>query len=211
MRILFFEANTSVQSLTIYPIAIGIVLAILFPWAAVLGAWIGRAPKALLHSIQFSEATKRRILEYEESAKEEDAKAQLEAAIESRKIEAARRLEEARGVSEEAEEELEKSRAETVRSEAGGDDSLDGFTREILNTITKIDSGQFFVDTFGIYAGNPSRGALRLLGVGETHREALLLAHAVEELQNRKLIRHLDNYPEGVKEFELTLQGYDAV
>jgi hypothetical protein len=130
-RILYFDANTDLYSLLIYPVSFGLITALLMPWIAVVGAWIAQSPKAKLHSVQHGAASKRRITEYqtksaeeealaeleakqderriqaqERKAEEEEANARFEAAEEHRKINAAKRLEEAKGVSVEVSDDL---------------------------------------------------------------------------------------------------------
>jgi hypothetical protein len=47
-RILYFDANTDVLSLLVYPAVLGIIAALLMPWVAVVGAWFAQQPKAKL-------------------------------------------------------------------------------------------------------------------------------------------------------------------
>lgn len=112
-RFLFFDANTSHVSLYLIPIGGGVTFALASPWLKLLGAWVASFPKARLHSLEETEAQKRRIAKYQLAAREEEAKAALEAAEEDRKIDAAKRLEEAKNVQgSELEEELKRDREE---------------------------------------------------------------------------------------------------
>lgn len=99
MRILYFEHNTDWTSLFVLPLISGLILALILPWASFAGAWMARLPRSKLHVIQNLEASKRRISEFEQEAKEQEAKARLEEASERRKIDSAKRLEEAGRIS----------------------------------------------------------------------------------------------------------------
>lgn len=136
MRILYFEENTDLMSLAWLPLVSGLGLALVFPWAAVVGAWMAKLPRAKLHSIQFSEASKRRITEYEEEAREEEAKARLEAASEQRKIDAAKRLEEAGSVSDKLEAEITVERKRDAKPREGS--SLFNAFKELSELEIKI-------------------------------------------------------------------------
>ena len=133
-RILYFDANTDVLSLLVYPAVLGIIAALLMPWVAVVGAWFAQQPKATLHKVQHGAASQRRIEEYqtkraeeealagfeaaqddrriqaqEKRAEKEEAKARLEAAEEQRTIDAAKRLKDAGDVN--------KSTSDTIAAE----------------------------------------------------------------------------------------------
>ncbi len=114
-RFVFFDCNTTAASLYIKPIFFGIILAILAPWLKLLGAFLAKLPKELLDKLQHDQAQVRRIYEIEQSEKEERAEEKLQAIREQRKIDAAKRLEEANTVSDEVGKEIIEERKQSVQ------------------------------------------------------------------------------------------------
>lgn len=110
----FFEQNTSETSLYIGPIFLGLAVALLLPWSRFFGAWVARAPIRFLKNLQTDEAQAQRIYQLVQSIAEERAKSDLEAAKEQAVLDKAQRLEEARGISEGAEEELRAQREKSL-------------------------------------------------------------------------------------------------
>ena len=100
-RFAFVDANTNLTSLLFKPVLLGVLLAIAIPWLKLFGAWVAKAPTTRLNDLQGDLASKRRINEFNKAAEEEAAKAKFEARYEQRKIEAAKRLEEAKSVGDE--------------------------------------------------------------------------------------------------------------
>jgi hypothetical protein len=99
IRLRFFEMNTNWQSLYFLPGVVGVLAAVFAPWIKLLGAFLVANPVRRLRNMQQDEDLKRRIYVMMQSAEEEDAKSRLEEAKERRKIEAAKRLEEASRIS----------------------------------------------------------------------------------------------------------------
>lgn len=97
-KLLYFDANTSLITIYLLPISLGIAISVGMPWLKFSGAWIAKLPSRYLHELQDSEARERRINELTGKAHEETAVANFEAASEQRKIDAAKRLEDAKSV-----------------------------------------------------------------------------------------------------------------
>ncbi|SFO06182.1 hypothetical protein SAMN04487859_114116 [Roseovarius lutimaris] len=97
-KFLFVDANTTSATLLWKPIIIGVLLALATPWLKLFGARLAKVPTSLLNDLQGDMASKRRINDFRKSAGEENAKAELEAAQEKRKIAAAQRLEDAKSI-----------------------------------------------------------------------------------------------------------------
>lgn len=97
-RFAFFDSNTSSLTLFWNPLCIGFLLTLAIPWLKFMGALIAKAPTILLNSLQGDLASERRIHAFKKAADEEQEKARLEAAQEQRKIDAAKRLEEAKSI-----------------------------------------------------------------------------------------------------------------
>jgi len=111
-KFLFVDANTTSATLLWKPIIIGVLLALATPWFKLFGARLAKLPTSLLNDLQGDIASKRRVNEFRKSADEENAKAELEAAKEQRKIAAARRLEDAKTIGDDdVVEELKSERA----------------------------------------------------------------------------------------------------
>lgn len=109
-KILYFDEHTNLNSLLYYPIFIGIALALFKPWLTFGGAFAAKFPNFYLYRLQQTEGTRRKIEELRIATEFEQEKAYNEAAVEERKIAAARRLEDASEVSEELKEEIKTER-----------------------------------------------------------------------------------------------------
>lgn len=147
-RFAFFDSNTSSVTLFWNPLWIGFLLTLAIPWLKFMGALIAKAPTTLLNSLQGDLASERRIHAFAKAADEEEAKARLEAAQEQRRIDAAKRLEEAKSVggNEVVGELLNERKAKSLDS--GQEGRADNFKRNIttvqkaiLMMIGDVDSG----------------------------------------------------------------------
>lgn len=95
VRLSYFDANTSYSSLILFPLIGGIALSILYPWLNLVSEHLAKKPIRSLKRLQGEENHLREIYLLENAAKLQEAQAKFEAVHEQRKIDAARRLEEA--------------------------------------------------------------------------------------------------------------------
>lgn len=148
-KFVFFDMKTSVWSLYVWPIAIGLVIALASPWIKLVGSWIAVNPTRKLRTLQSSEASKHRMLRLDDMTEEEEKKAKLEEARaatvakrETRTIEAAQRLAEAAKVDDgSVKDEILKNREdlEAEISAEGMIQILDRRQTAILVAVSKID------------------------------------------------------------------------
>ncbi len=110
-KFLYFDANTSLVSLAVIPIVVGVALALATPWLRTLGTWWAQGPNGKMKEIQHNAAHKLKILEISTELVRVEAEANLQATQERAKIDAAKRLEEAATVGgQELKAELEEER-----------------------------------------------------------------------------------------------------
>ncbi|WP_341233357.1 hypothetical protein [uncultured Sulfitobacter sp.] len=193
-RLLYFDANTDGWSLYVIPLLGGVVLAVAIPWITVAGAQLAKFPQARLHALQSSEALKRRIVEHGLKAQEEEAR-------ERRKIDAAKRLDEAENMSAELKSEIEADRA-----------AHEAPTRLSTTELRILD-----------FAANSSDGLVFLKGnsmsrtVGEhrrdsegfsSHREQKLFEDSFETLIASGRLEHRRSTDGGAL-YEITAIGYE--
>jgi hypothetical protein len=214
-RILYFDANTDVWSLFVYPVALGILLALLMPWVSYLGAIVARLPHANLHSVQHGEVSRKRIHEFEQKAKEEEVISRLEAATEQRRIDAAKRLEEAEEVSVELGEELSEERSS---QQPDGNNSKFGLlykkmpkeARRVLDSSARSKTGRLRVTEKSIYFEQLSEDRIEF---PEHRRDRIKFSKALEWLEKYNLIIEVKDSLEvysnaDSNEFEITEIGY---
>ncbi len=221
-RILYFDMNSDLTSLVLLPIGLGVIAAIALPWTSYVGAYFARLPKSLLHEIQFTETTRRRIAEYEKRADEEKAIAKFETEKETRQINAAKRLEEASAVSDELKEDLE---VERESDRAGkklelSDDEMNlrfSIKIEIVNALSETEEG------IGAYDGE----RFMLRGEGESLvfsyvqfpksksklRFSFALKSVLAELTNENFIEKIDSDAHRLEnddwqEYQITQYGF---
>lgn len=101
----FIEMNTTWLSLYLWPILIGLAIAIASPWIKLGGSYIATNPTRRLRRLQSSEASHQRRIQLTDSIAEEELKAKLEEATakteaerEKRAIDAAKRIEAASSI-----------------------------------------------------------------------------------------------------------------
>jgi hypothetical protein len=203
-RLLYFDANTDGWSLYVIPVIGGVVLAIAVPWISLAGAFLAKFPRAYLHSVQSSEAQKRRIIEYELKAEEEDAKASVEEATERRKIDAAKRLNEAGTLSDELRTEIEEGRDEN-------DELIDIDDREkaILNFAASTSDGTFTERDGTLFEDTDDKNQ-KIRNLGDSHLEKRRVQSALQALV-RKGGLDIGHSLSGGKYYEITLPGYSAI
>jgi hypothetical protein len=206
-RLYYFDANTDNWSLYFWPVLGGVLLAVLVPWVSFGGAFLAKLPRAYLHEVQSSEALKRRIVEHRRKSEEEDAKAAEEEARERRKIDAAKRLNEAEEVSIELKSEIEEERKSSL---APVDPPLlDDLDVTVLAFASGLQSGSFFVEEgalYGIGEENPAKN----LAVANNHREVKLLEESLTHLSNILMLDR-NRYSGDMMKYEILSAGYDAL
>ena len=94
-KFLFFDENTSAQTLYVMPLAVGGLLAILMPNVRYFGALMASYADANLKKLQHDQVRKHQIYGLSVEIEKVRARAELDAAIETVKIEQAQRLREA--------------------------------------------------------------------------------------------------------------------
>jgi hypothetical protein len=203
-RLLYFDANTDGWSLYVIPVIGGVILAIAVPWISLVGAFLAKFPRAILHEVQSSEALNRRIVEHGLKADEEEAKASLEEVRERRKIDAAKRLNEAESVSE-----LLKSEIETERKEDLGPPELSNTELKVLKFAANLEDGRFKEEKGQLL--NPSDiSDLGPMTSVESHKERRLIQNAIIKLNKGGFIEDASGYGTG-QLYEITLRGYSAI
>jgi hypothetical protein len=202
-RLLYFDANTDGWSLYVMPVIGGVILAIAVPWISLAGAFLAKFPRAILHEVQSSEALKRRIVEYGLKADEEEAKASLEEVRERRKIDAAKRLNEAEELSSELREEIEEERENDSPSR-----NLDPTSIEILKFVSKASDGLVFLTSNGISIRNGEGAGSEI--AFDSHKEKKMFHNAIYELATEGLLTHKDS-SSGGQSYEITFRGYKAL
>lgn len=219
-RLLYFEANTDHWSLYWLPLFCGLFLAIAVPWVTLLGASLAKLPRSLLHEAQSSEALKRRIFEHRMKADEEEAKVALkekkvaledvegalDEARERRKIEAAKRLAEAKEVSGELETEIEKAREDASEFEW-----LSSVHWKVLEFASEANDGIFSVDDDKMYSS--SKNGDVEIELGRNHKEKKLGEKAIDSLAGKGLLNKkvTKSFNDTHIEYEITLKGYQAL
>ena len=220
-RFEYFEANSSVLSLLVAPLLIGVVLAILFPWIKLAGAFFASAPKRRLDSLENEEAMLRRIGLTRMEAKEQRALADLEEAEEQRKIAAAKRLEQAKEVSEETGRELERDRVEKT-SDAGKPITNKKLSSDIRATIligmSLADDGKGILRYSRSNNREPVPDEFVFFGLIEDswikfkndRRKRLLVEATIEDLVKGGYVEILTDSLHDAPVMQLTLKGYEA-
>lgn len=191
----FFDLNTSIWTLFLYPLALGIALALALPWVRLVGAILAQHPVDLLRKRQSDASHNQRLYRLEHDIKEGKARAQLEKTREEAQIEAAERLAKAQ--------EIDKKLAENIIDErqanedGPSDANLSLEERDLICIIAFEGNG--FVGTFEI-----SEGYRFVSGEIEfiiPHRRLLEINASLKKFRRLNYLRELEN--------ELTLSGYD--
>jgi hypothetical protein len=202
-RLLYFDANTDGWSLYVIPVIGGVILAIAVPWISLVGASLAKFPRAILHEVQSSEALNRRILDHELRAREEETKASLEEVRERRKIDAAKRLNEAEELSSALKEEIEEDREKDNPRR-----NLDPNSLEILKFASKSSNGLVWLTTNGISI-ETGEGAMSEIEF-VSHKEKKMFQDSFIQLTTEGLLTKKDNL-RGAERYEISLIGYKAL
>ena len=101
IRIRFFDLRSSWFDLIALPVLFGAILAIGLPWLNFAVAFCIRMPVGKHRQLQMTETISNKVHQINDSTRIEEAEAKSEKVRENRKIEGARRLEEARAVNSE--------------------------------------------------------------------------------------------------------------
>lgn len=212
------------------PFIVGIGAAIAMPWVRYVGAEIAKLPNGKLKALQADEARSRRIAQIEgsiaeERAKsalrvaqlemaqaEEQAKNELETAKEQAVIKAAQRLEEAREIGEDAEEELREAREDypaitEERPVLSIEEVSDlPFANEILEVASGAEAGRFEQNGYCLDFHRDGLHGVFSQKFGENHRDALLLSDTIGNLVKAGLLSKRTG-----GQFEITASGYDLL
>jgi len=202
-RLIYFDANTDGWSLYAIPVIGGIILAIAVPWISLAGAFLAKFPGAILHRVQSSEAQKRRVLDYELKTKEEEARGAFDEARERRKIDAAKRLNEAEDMSAELKSEIEAERDADVELRM-----LTNIELRILDFAAELEEGRFRLEKGNLYEYGKIGDPLQVERFGDSHRERKLLEHALTELVGYDFLEIVDREYDI---YEITLDGHSAI
>lgn len=208
-KFIYFDTNTNIFTIFVYPVIIGLSLAIFVPWIRLFGAHLVRGPLKKLRKLEDGEAQEQKLHKLELSAREIEVQARLDEAKEMAKIAAARRLDEARQVGgKDLEEELISSRDETDESDTlqlpappqalpKPNEPSNG-ALELLKLIATQPEGTFFL---GAQGSEYSFG----IGLGATdnisRREYLVISANVNELRDLGLLEERSD--------AVSLAGYD--
>lgn len=191
LRVLTFEGMISWWSLVFVPVALGTLAAIIFPWVRLLGAWVARKPSGVLRRLQHDESQQFRIYQLNGDAAEAEAEARLAEATERAKIDAAKRLEDARNVDPTVKEELIKGRKDTG-SEGGETTHGETWKQEILTFAGNSDHGQIVLTDVGVQ--NLDRENLKLSNWSGSHRDFKEMRDLVRSLFVGGVLRRCRGY-----------------
>jgi hypothetical protein len=236
LRIRYFEHHTDSNSLVWYPLAVGVIAALLIPWISFGGAWVAKRPKFLLHRLQQDEGTRREIeklriereretarAEFEEErAKREAAEAKRAADREAEIIAEGRRMKEAEEVGEETKEDLKTERQARQKSgqetsvmqqrtalpvQLAGHDISSQMSRAIVMTLGTSDS---MMEKKDIIEGVIDEIApLEMFSSVTKWRARVEFDAAFSELYSSNIIESVD-LSGGRKEYGLSQKGYKA-
>lgn len=217
-RFLYFDANTFVGTLFWIPIGGGILLAVLAPWLRLIGAWLASVPTRILHNFQHNESQAKRIYALDNSALEEDAKARYEEAVENRKIQAARRLEEAGKIFDES---IRDELQENLLTDRQSIDKIDDDALNPMDDVSDLElkilqfgaglpHGSFSLEANILEEYNSQDEKLRVFEHGDGHRSVKELENAIEELEVGNYLIKGSDLADQIY-FEVTLKGHELL
>ena len=187
-KLTYFEAQTSTVSLYVAPVVLGLGFAIAAPWIKLVGAWVAQGPMGRLRRLQASQSTDAQVFALKEAARLEEAEALLEsekaerkAAREKELIGAAKRLEEAKEISPEAVQTLQKKRDEFEAGEALAYLRNNEVAKDLLEAATKQPDGWFAFEGNELWGSAGYSSPLRAFG---SHRETVLAQEAAKKLES---------------------------
>ena len=202
-RIEYFQNQTNVWTLFLYPVTAGLIIAFFIPYVTLLGAILSRLPKRWLSDVQEVEASKKRIkklesetAELEERKKHEFAKrryaAELQAEAESYIIEENKRLKMAEDVSEETKEEVLKLREVATANERQelGEDANKILLYAKNGNVLKLNHQKVYSMSKATYPGIEI-GTARVADAGDDERKYSEFLTGLEELNERGLLQEL--------------------
>ncbi|WP_281992645.1 hypothetical protein [Sulfitobacter geojensis] len=206
LRVLTFDEMTTLQSLIFYPVLLGVMIALILPWSKLLGAWIAKKPAGILRRLQHDESQQFRIYQLNGNAAEAEAQARMDEATERARIDAAKRLEEAREVSPKLEEEIIEERHEAEH----GLDTIDKdelWEIEILDMAASSRNGQLIISNRGVEVStDPERN---LTDWSNLHKDRAVLQKLIQSMSDRGLIDFVTSSQEdGSDVYEITASGY---
>jgi hypothetical protein len=209
-RLVYFETNTDNWSLYGLPLIAGLISAIAVPWIKFVGARISSGPSRRLRHLEHDEGQAFRIYKLDADATEAEAKARLEEANERRKIDAARRLDEARFLGQELEKELVSDRqvANSGEEEEEEEPNTDEERQlDLIDFAANSGAGRVFV------YGAPNRPRIitpsgeELVGSEDSHRKVVGILHAVDQALSTGFLKRTAE-SKGKRTLEVTEKGY---
>jgi len=252
-KIAYFEAHTDIWQLYIFPCVSGIALALALPWVRYAGAYLATRPNRVLKELQAGEARDRRIAALKAAKEEEQAKSDLrvaqiqmtlaeekarieldtakeQAAIEAQATQeqaalaAAKRLEEARGISDEAEAELKEQRelsmAEDLKEIPVPPEAIEVTAQEVmewpfaidmLRVAAKSKNGRVQLEGYSLTSSDSYGGTIETK-LGDHHKDALVMRETFEGLSDAGLLEQIKkNYGEITKDGYAMLEEIEAL
>ena len=133
-RLAFFNDHTTKDTLVFGPLVGGLVLVLIGPWIAVVLAWAMKIPVRLLQFMNEEKNQKKRIHGLQLKADEDEVNARIQGVFERRKIDEAKRLEEAKAIDGgDVAEEIIKTRNDIAEIEYSPADKA----KSVLETLTR--------------------------------------------------------------------------
>ncbi|WP_299028491.1 hypothetical protein [uncultured Sulfitobacter sp.] len=207
LRALTFEGMTSLTGLVVYPVVLGVIVALVLPWLKLLGAWIAKRPSGMLLRLQHDESQQFRIYKLNSDAAEAEAQARLDEATERAKIDAAKRLEDARQVAPDLEDEIKEERAES----AGKDGVLpksEIWKREVLKLASNTSNGQVVNGDDGF--ANIDGTKLKLSDWSGSHEDHKILSELLSDMYISNLLETKGKLRgTGFEVYEISADGYN--
>ncbi len=208
LRILTFDGMTTLRSLVFAPAVLGIAIALILPWSKLLGASIAKRPSGVLRRLQHDESQQFRIYQLNGDAAEAEARARYEEATERAKIEAAKRLEDAREIKPELEEELKEDREQKTNGTMPSPNLQQIWELELLEMAAKSEDGRIWLVESGGIAINPE-SKTGLTDWSNSHEDKKLLFDVMKDMQNELLFEfHPAEFKDQADSFEITTAGY---
>ena len=222
-RIEYFQNQTNVWTVFLYPVTAGLIIAFFIPYVTLLGAILSRLPKRWLSDVQEVEARKKRIkklesetAELEERKKHELAKrryaAELQAEAEKDIIDFNKRLKMAEDVSEETKEEVLKLREVATANER---QELGEYANKILlyakNGKTLKLTHQKNYDSSKRERPGIQIGTSRIADEGSDGREYSELLTGLEELKSRGLLQELTGTNDIYAYYDILPEAFELI
>jgi hypothetical protein len=201
-RIEFFERETNLFSLLLWPSVSALLIALSYPWLRLFGAWVAAVPTGKLRRLQHGEGQNYEIFRLNDATKLIEARARYNAVEEQAKIDAAKRLKEAGEVGGSAlQAEIKDERLSRPTPEA----VIPQLTRRALGLLKDMGDSKSGLFT---RVGDETLDGTRTYRVGDNHlavndnREAAELEDAMERLREHGLVGG---------EGRITQRGYEVL